>query len=379
MKFFLIKLRNSVIGFLYRSVLKKALFRIDPERVHNGAVLIGRIFGSNFLFRKTTALSFNFSDKSLEQSIGGLRFKNPVGLAAGFDKDARIIRIMPAVGFGFTEVGSITGEYCPGNPKPRLWRLPKSKAIVVHYGLNNDGAEAIAKRLAGKKYLNDIPLGISIAKTNSPEVVETEKEINDYLKVVRLFSNIGDYLTINISCPNTYGGQPFTEPERLDRLLAEIDRINLQKPIFLKLPPDISFDLVDRIIELSAQRRIAGFICSNLTKNRSKAEIEPKEASLAPPGIGGISGKPTEKIANSQIAYIFKKTGGEKVIIGCGGIFCAEDAYQKIKLGASLVQLITGMIFEGPQVISEINLGLCRLLKQDGFTNISQAVGKGII
>jgi dihydroorotate dehydrogenase len=371
----LIRLRNNLTGFLYRHVLKKALFKIDPERVHNDAVLTGEILGSNFLFRKAVALFFGFSDKSLEQNIGGIRFRNPVGLAAGFDKDARIIKIMPAVGFGFTEIGSVTGEYCPGNPRPRLWRLPESRAIVVHYGLNNAGAEAIAKRLAGKKGLNDIPLGINVAKTNSPEVVGIEKEINDYLKVIRLFSGIGDYLTINISCPNVYGGQPFTEPGRLDRLLSEIDKFDLRKPVFLKLPPDISLDLVDKIIELSASRRIFGFICSNLTKDRSKAEVEPKEANLAPTDIGGISGKPTEKMANSQIAYIYQKTKGEKIIIGCGGIFSAEDAYKKIKLGASLVQLITGMIFEGPQVISEINLGLCRLLRRDGFKNISQAIG----
>ena len=371
----LIKLRNNLIGFLYRKILRPIFFRFDPEKVHNDAIVIGKILGSNFLFRKTTALFFNFSDKALEQNIGGIKFKNPIGLAAGFDKDAKIIRIMPAVGFGFTEVGSITGEYCPGNPRPRLWRLPKSKAIVVNYGLNNDGAEAIAKRLAGKKGLNNIPLGISIAKTNSSEAVEIEREIGDYLKVARLFANIGDYLTLNISCPNAYGSQPFVEAERLSRLLSEVARLHLQKPVFLKLPPDISFDLVAQIIELAAQQRVSGFICSNLTKDRNRARVEPDEANLAPASVGGISGKPTGELANRQIAYIYQKTRGQKIIIGCGGIFTAADAYQKIKLGASLVQLITGLIFEGPQVVSEINFGLCRLLKKDGLTNISQAIG----
>ena len=379
MKIFFIKLRNNIIGWLYKKVLKPIFFRFDPEKIHNDAVAIGKILGSNFLFRKTTTLFFGFSDKSLEQNIAGLDFKNPVGLAAGFDKNARIIGITPAVGFGFTEIGSITGEPCPGNPRPRLWRLPKSRSIIVNYGLNNDGAEAVAERLAGKKYLGAIPLGVSIAKTNSCKIIGVEKEVGDYLKVARAFADIGDYLTVNISCPNVYGGQPFTELERLNHLLSEIDNLNLQKPVFLKLPPDIPFDLVDEIIELSAKRRISGFVCSNLTKDRSRMKIEPGEAELVSANIGGISGKPTEELANSQIAHIYQKTNGDKIIIGCGGIFSAEDAYKKIKLGASLVQLITGMIFEGPQVISEINLGLCRLLRKDGFTNISQAVGKGIV
>jgi len=379
MKKILIKLRNSIIGWLYKKVLKPIFFSFDPERVHNGAIALGIILGSNCLFRKTTALFFGFSDKSLEQNIAGLDFKNPVGLAAGFDKDARIVGITPAVGFGFTEVGSITGEPCPGNPRPRLWRLPKSRSIIVNYGLNNSGAEAVAGRLAGKKCLGAIPLGVSIAKTNSCKIVGIEKEVGDYLKVARAFANIGDYLTVNISCPNTYGGQPFTELERLNRLLSEIDNLGLQKPVFLKLPPDISLDLVDKIIELSDKRRISGFVCSNLTKDRSGMKIEPGEAELVSANAGGISGKPTEELANSQIAHVYQRTKGGKVIIGCGGIFSAADAYKKIKLGASLVQLITGMIFEGPQVISEINLGLCRLLKKDGFTNISQAVGKGIV
>lgn len=374
----LIKFRNSLIGFLYRRVLRPALFLMEPERVHNHAILAGRILGGNFFFRQATAFLFNFSDKALEQNIGGIKFRNPVGLAAGFDKDAKIIKIMPAVGFGFTEVGSITGEPCPGNPGPRLWRLPKSRAIIVNYGLNNDGAEAIARRLTGKKNLNGIPLGISAAKTNSAAVIEAEAEIGDYLKVVRLFSGLGDYLTVNISCPNAYGGQPFVELERLERLLSEIDRLGLQKPIFLKLPPDISLDLVDQIVELSERKHIFGFVCSNLTKDRGRAKIEPAETDLVSAKTGGISGKPIEEMANRQIAHIYRQTGGRKIIIGCGGIFSAQDAYQKIKLGASLVQLMTGMIFEGPQVVSEINLGLCQLLKKDGFANISQAVGTGL-
>jgi len=370
----MIKLRNNIIGFLYRNILRKIFFMMDAERVHNHALIAGRILGSNVLFRKITSIFFNFSSPMLKQNICGIAFKNPIGLAAGFDKDAKIIKIIPNVGFGFTEVGSITSQFCPGNPKPRLWRLVESKGIVVNYGLNNQGAEKNAQRLTKKNLLAEIPIGINIAKTNSLETDEINKGIDDYLKGIQFFLDIGDYLTINISCPNTYGGQPFIDPNHLSQLFEKVDELNIKKPIFLKMPPDISLDRVDKIIDLVERYNLTGFICSNLTKDRTNLKVVKGEINHIP-DIGGVSGKPTEELANNQIAYICQKTKGQKVIIGCGGVFNAKDAYKKIRLGASLIQLITGMIFEGPQLISQINLGLCQLLKKDRFKNISEAVG----
>jgi dihydroorotate dehydrogenase subfamily 2 len=280
---------------------------------------------------------------------------------------------MPRVGFGFTEIGSVTGEPCQGNPKPRLWRLPKSKGLVVYYGLKNDGCETISKRISNKKF--EIPVGINIAKTNSQETAEPEKGIKDYIKCARSFLNIGDYFAINISCPNVFGGQPFTDPHLLEKLLIEFDKLNVKKPTFLKMPPDLPLNIVDKIIELAERHRLSGFICANLTKNRSNPKIIRQEISRIPKDKGGISGKPAEEAADRLISYIYKKTKGKYVIIGCGGIFSAEDAYKKIRLGASLLQVLTGMIFEGPQIVSQINLGLCEMLKKDGFKNISEAVG----
>ncbi len=378
MKKTLIKIRNSVIGIIYRNLLKRILFLIDPEKVHDRALLIGKILGSNIVFRKIVSFFFNFSDGSLKQNISGIIFENPVGLAAGFDKDAEMIKIMPDVGFGFTEVGSVTGEFCSGNPKPRLWRMPKSKSIIVNYGLKNSGCQEISQRLEkdfSRNEINEIPLGINIAKTNSPETVDPENGLKDYLKGIKSFLNIGHYLTINISCPNASGGQSFSEPELLETLLKEVKELNMTKPIFLKMSPDLSFEKIDQIIDLSNQYGITGFICSNLTKKRDNPRIVPEELKNAPEGVGSISGKPAEDMSNKMISYIYRKTEGRKVIIGCGGIFNAQDAYKKIKLGASLLQLITGMIFEGPQIISDINLGLTQLLKKDGFKNINQAVG----
>ena len=378
MKNIFVKLRNSIIGFFYRNILRKVFFKIEAEKIHNHAIRLGKILGSSILLRRTVSLCLNFFNPILRQNICNITFKNPIGLAAGFDKDAKIIKIMPDVGFGFTEVGSITAEPCPGNPKPRLWRLPKSKGLVVNYGLNNEGSRTIAKKLKSH-WPGKIPLGINIAKTNSPETVEIKEGINDYLKGIQSFLNIGDYLAINISCPNAYGDQPFSDSHFLNLLLQEIDKLNIKKPIFLKMPLDVSFESIDKIIELANRYRISGFICANLTKNRNNPKIIPQEINRIPKDIGSISGKPIEEMTNDLIAYIYQKTKGKKIIIGCGGIFSAEDAYKKIKLGASLLQLITGMIFEGPQVVSEINLGLCRLLKNDGFKNINQAIGIDII
>ncbi len=370
MKEIIILIRNKIIGWVYRYLLKPVLFLFDPEMVHDSFIWKGKIFGSNIIFRKLTGLLFDYKNSVLEQEVLGIKFKNPIGLAAGFDKDAELTNILPAVGFGFAEVGSITGEPCLGNPKPRLWRLKKSKAIVVYYGLKNNGAERIVNKLKNKKFR--FPVGISVAKTNSPGTCEIDKGIADYSKAFSYFVNIGDYITINISCPNAYGGQPFTDSEKLDSLLSAIDKIEYSKPIFIKLNPDLSKIEVDNIINIVRKHRIDGFVCTNLTQNRDNKKIIESEV----PEDGGISGGVVKDLSLDMVKYVYQRTKGEYVIIGCGGISSAKDAYQIIKAGASLVQLITSMIFAGPQVISEINQGLVKLLKQDGYNNICQAVGR---
>lgn len=362
-------IRNKFFGFFYKVIFKNIFFLFDAEKVHDFIIKFGRFLGSNFITRFKVRLLFNFEDKGLEQNILGINFKNPVGLAAGFDKNGYLIDIMPNVGFGFMEIGSITGEKCEGNEKPRLWRLKKSKALVVNYGLTNNGCEEISERLKNKKF--KIPIGTSIAKTNSRECADTIKGIKDYVKTTNKFSNIGDYFAINISCPNAFGGQPFHEKDKLDLLLNEIDKVKTKKPIFLKISCDLSFKEVDDIISISNKHKVNGFILTNLTKKRDNKNILDKNL----PEKGGISGKVVEEMSNETIEYIYRKTKGKYVIIGVGGIFSAEDAYKKIRLGSSLVQLITGMIYNGPQLISQINQGLVELLKRDGFTNIKDAIG----
>jgi dihydroorotate dehydrogenase len=365
---------TRLIRLGYRWIAKPCFFRRDPEEVHDFVCRLGGALGRYDLLRRLTWGFLGCTSPKLEQKILGITFPNPVGLTAGFDKNAELTDIIPSVGFGFEEIGSVTGQPCEGNPKPRLWRLPKSKGLVVWYGLKNNGCVEIAKRLKGKWF--SIPIGTNIARTNTPATVDVLAGIADYVKAFRAFSDIGSYTTVNISCPNTCGGEPFTNPEDLEQLLTALDVIPTRKPVFLKLPVDISTDELKALVDVAWRHRVEGFIVSNLTKDFHRPEIAQEEIR----GIekGGVSGRPVFDKSNALITELYKIVGKTHVIIGSGGIFTAEDAYKKICHGASLVQLATGMIFEGPQLIGEINRGLVALLEQDNLTHISQAIGKAV-
>lgn len=362
----IIALRNWKISWLYRRLLKPIFFARDPEAMHDFMVRKGEFLGRNAWTRSLTSAAFGYANPVLEQTIHGIHFPNPVGLSGGFDKNGVLTKIIPNVGFGFMEVGSITAHASAGNAKPRMWRFPDDKSILVHLGLNNDGVETIATRL--ERATRVIPVGTNIAMTNKTTAFGVEEGIADYAASFLRLANIGSYFTINISCPNTYRGEPFTEPEALDKLFTALDSIPSDKPIFLKLSPDLSEPEVDALFEVVQSHRVHGFVCSNLTHDLHRAKG-------AEQFQGGLSGKAQWELSNRQIQHVATRTKGKYTIIGVGGIFSAEDAYTKIKLGASLVELIAGMIYEGPQLISTINQGLVRLLKKDGYSSISQAVG----
>jgi dihydroorotate dehydrogenase len=357
--------------FLYRHVLKPWFFIHDPENIHDAMTRLGARLGRFKLTRACLSRLMTFHHPALEQTICGMHFPNPVGLTAGFDKNAQLTEIIPSVGFGFEVVGSVTARPCIGNPKPRLWRLPKSKGLVVHYGLKNDGANEIFKRLDGRSF--KIPLGISIAKTNDSASVGVSEGIQDYLQSLNVLHETGDFFVINVSCPNAYGGETFTVPDRLDSLLCAVDDLHLTKPVFLKLPVDITTQDLDRLIHVMDRHHVDGMILSNLTKKRERSEINSQE--IADIQVGGISGEPIRQASTKLIHHAYQKTKGSYVIVGVGGIFCAEDAYEKICAGATLVKLATGIIFEGPQLIGQINRGLVRLLERDGFHSVTEAVG----
>ena len=364
----------KLIHIKYKYAIRWFLFLSDPEKIHDRVMKLGIVLGKSSFAKNFLAFFLRYENKALEQNILGIKFKNPVGLAAGFDKNARLTQIIGSVGFGFEEVGSISGAPSKGNPKPRLWRLIKSKGIIVWNGLTNDGSKIISKNLSNLKF--NVPIGINIVKTNSPQIIKIEDAIPDIEKAFTDLKNIGDYYTLNISCPNTEGEGLFYNTKNLETLFNKLSQLKINKPLFIKMPPDLSTKSIDEIIKISQKYKVAGFVLSNIVKHREIMQnFNEKELKKIDPGKGSISGKPAEKLSNDLIEYVYKKTQGKFIIIGCGGIFNAEDAYKKIRLGASLVQLITGMIFEGPQVISQINIGLVKLLQRDGFKNISEAIG----
>lgn len=380
---YLFVLRGKVIHFFYKFFLKPLFFSLDTEHVHNSIVGFGEFLGRFQVTKAITRFLFFYKHRALEQKILGIKFKNPIILAAGFDYEARLTQILPDVGFGGMTVGSITWESYEGNKPPRLGRLPKSRSLLVNKGLKSTGTKNVFKNLkglsaqAGKKF--EAPLGINFAKTNSKNTIKEKGGIEDYVASFAFWEKQkgpGDYYELNISCPNAFGGEPFTTPPKLEELLRRIDRIQLKKPLFLKMPIDLSISESQRLCRVAIKHKVDGLIFGNLTKDRSNPNFDKQEIKSA--GKGSFSGKPTEKRSNALVKWAYKNYGQRFVIIGCGGVFSGEDAYKKIKLGASLVQLITGMIFEGPQVIGQINQDISSLLKKDGYENISEAVGKSV-
>lgn len=355
----------------YQHLLKPFFFRCDPEWVHDRVCVFGASLGRWRMTRLLTNVLCAYKHPGLQQEILGITFSNPIGLTEGFDKDARLTQIMPSVGFGYEMIGSVTAQACEGNEKPRLWRLPKTKGLVVYYGLKNEGVAKIHRRLSGERFA--VPVGVSIAKTNSHRTVDTHAGVEDYMRGLMTMKDVGDFHVINISCPNVFGGEPFSDPERLEKLLFRLDLIKTPKPRFLKIAVDLTLEQLDALITVMDRHRVDGMILANLTKRYDRPQIIQDEIRTGMKG--GISGRPTYEASNALIAHAYLEAGGRYVIIGAGGVFTAEDAYEKIRQGASLVQLATGMIFEGPQLIGEINRGLVQRMHRDGFETIREVVG----
>lgn len=308
----------------------------------------------------------------------GLEFRNPVGLAAGFDKNGTAAQALAALGFGFIEVGSVTSEAQPGNPRPRLFRLPRDRALINRAGFNNCGATQLAEHIRRRR--PDCILGVNIGKSRS---VKIENAIPDYLASFEAIYDIADYIAINVSSPNTLNLRELQRPEMLAELLKSLqerndelaERSSLQqpKPLLLKIAPDLTESEIASIVDIATRLKIAGLIATNTTVSRdglqaSRAEIEEY-------GAGGLSGAPLRVRSNEVIALIHRLTRGEMPIIGVGGVFTAEDAWEKICAGASLIQLYTGFIYEGPGVARRINEGLAEILKREGFRSLDEAIG----
>ncbi len=361
---------------LYKSLIKPILFKFHPDDVHDFVVNFGEILGKSRLTRFILDKLYGYKNPILEQEVFGIKFENPVGNAGGFDKNAKLIQTLPSCGFGFVEVGSITARAYGGNKKPWNVRLPKDNSLIVNYGLKNDGVEVLKPKIETVKSKNykHSPIIINIAKTNDMSIKGNES-IVDYVYSFQKLQELADIVNINISCPNTGDGVLFCEsPELLEKLMIALSKVKISKPIVFKLKPDINDETLYKICDLAEKYDfIKGFIISNLTAHRERLTVTKVEDVAQ--FKGGISGKPLKELSDQMIAKVYRYTKGKFAIIGVGGIFTAKDAYDKITLGARLVEIATGLIYGGPATVKNINKGLVELIEKDGFTNISEAVG----
>lgn len=345
-------MKADLIHFLYKTFFKPIAFLIDPEVIHDIMTFVGEKLENQ---EKLVTSLFAYRNKKLRKKILGINFDNPIGLSAGFDYDGHMARVMKHVGFGFNTVGTVTALSYEGNTKPRLARLPQSKSLLVNKGFKSEGALAVAKRLDTKNLKNHT-VGISIGSSNIAEVNTINKAIEDYLFTFKVFKNKNyvKYFELNISCPNTSMTESFTNETNFQKLVSAISKLKIRQPIFVKMPNEIDNKKVDKLVEISLKKNIRGFIFSNLVKDRNNKFLDKNEIKKVSKLKGNFSGKPTFENSNKLIAHARQKFGDKIVIIGTGGIFTPEDATIKFAAGADLVQLITGMIYEGPQLPGQI-------------------------
>lgn len=349
-----------MLKFAYKKILRPILFKTDPEFIHDRFIEIGEFLGKYTLAREIISGLYQYKGQDIAKTVDDILYKTPIILAAGFDYNARLTQVLQTVSFGGVEVGTITARPCEGNSKPRLTRLVRSKSIVVWKGLRNDGVEKIISRLKARH--SQLVVGVSIGRTNDKRASSTQAGIADYLYSLKRLTeeDIGNYYTINISCPNAYGGESFTNPVLLGNLLGMLSKIKDTKPRYIKMPINLNWKEFDKLLQIINCSDIRGVVIGNLNKNYSDLDY-PEEA----PSIfrGGLSGKPCFKLSNELIKKTRDKYGDRFTIIGCGGISSPQDALEKFKCGADLIELISGMIFEGPQLMKEICMFYSEMMK----------------
>lgn len=369
---------------IFKSFIRPVLFsgiKADPEWLHNQSIkLLTQIAAPNKrgeAIRQALQSRFSCYDPRLEQQLWGLSFANPLGLAAGFDKNAEAIRAWPAFGFGFCEVGTVTCQPQPGNPKPRMFRLLEDQAALNRLGFNNVGAAAMAEGIQQQRGDSDfqIPLGINLGKSKTTPLNEA---VSDYLESFQQLKAWGDYFVINVSSPNTPGLRSLQATEQLEPILAGLQGANDgQKPLLVKIAPDLSWDEIHAVLDLALQYQLSGVIATNTTIRRDhlRTKILARTGRAITEEAGGISGAPLRQRSTAVIHFIWKETQGQLPIIGVGGIFTAADAWEKLAAGASLLQVYTGWIYEGPAMVQNVMGGLLERLEQNGIETVKEVVG----
>jgi dihydroorotate dehydrogenase len=348
----------------YRA-LRRALFLVAPERIHTWVFAFLRTVTAVLPLRRLLQRWLAPHDSVLASTVFGVRFAGPVGLAAGFDKDGKGLHTWGALGFGYAEVGTVTAQAQPGNPQPRMFRLADDRALLNRMGFNNHGAGELALRLARRT--PEVPIGVNIGKT---KVTPAEAAVEDYAQSARLVGPLAAFLVVNVSSPNTPGLRDLQAVSSLRPILAAV-KSETSKPVLVKIAPDLSDDDVDEIADLAVELGLAGIVATNTTVSRS---------GLATPGVvalgaGGISGPPVAQRSMEILRRLYKRVGDKLVLISVGGIETADDAWDRITSGASLLQGYTGFIYGGGLWAKHIHDGLARRLHEGGFTSLSEAVG----
>ncbi|HBH22439.1 MAG TPA: dihydroorotate dehydrogenase (quinone) [Cytophagales bacterium] len=355
---------------MYRFFIKPLLFLMQPERAHYFAFWWMRALLSWSFIRNLAAKYYVVDHPVLKRQVFGLTFKNPIGLAAGFDKDAQNIDELAALGFGFIEIGTITPEGQPGNPKPRLFRLPADDALINRMGFNNKGAEAAVERL--KKRKSHILVGGNIGKN---KITPNEEATNDYIKCFNALYDYVDYFVVNVSSPNTPNLRALQEKGPLKKLLMSLKGQNnlkpITKPILLKIAPDLTDEQLDDIIEIVESTKIDGVIATNTTISRDGLVTDREKVKKI--GHGGLSGKPVKDLSNHVIKYLKSNSRTKFPVIGVGGIHTADDAIEKIEAGADLLQVYTGFVYNGPTFVKDLNEALISraMVHQDDFFKLN--------
>jgi dihydroorotate dehydrogenase len=356
------------------SWIRPALFAFEPESAHKLALAFGRAVDALGVTRLRSA----FTHPAIGQEYWGLRFDNPVGIAAGLDKNAEHARLWQFLGAGFAEVGSVTAQPSVGNARPRAFRLPEDRAIINRMGLNNVGAVQVASRLSRHRRGVSIPLGINLAKTNDPSLTGS-RAIDDFVTSFVTLAPLADYITLNVSCPNTKEGKTFERPDALEALLQEVMEARESEapavPVLVKFSPD-GFGTeaeLGRLVDIAIRLGVHGFVATNTMSGRPS--LATRETRVAGIGAGGLSGHPLVDRADAVMQMLFRLTQGELPLIGVGGIDSPESAFRRILSGASLIQVYTGLVYVGPGLIRRISQRLPALLEKRGYTHIREAIG----
>lgn len=363
---------------IYRSI-RPLLFRApaDPEWLHQQTIAaLGSLKPQAWLTQQVQR-SCRFEHPSLTQTLWGLHFANPIGLAAGFDKDGLAAGAWASLGFGFAELGTVTHLPQLGNPTPRLFRLPADQAALNRMGFNNLGAAALADRLTALRQTTvPIALGVNLGKS---KVTPLEEAAADYRSSFGLLREVGNYFVVNVSSPNTPGLRSLQARDQLEPILAALQQENTaNKPILVKIAPDLGWEEIAEVVELAQLYKLAGIIATNTTiaRDNLKTAVIDRTGNSVTVEAGGISGAPVRQRSTEVIRQIYQHTAGQMAIVGVGGIFTAEDAWEKITAGASLIQVYTGWIYEGPWMVRRILEGLVEKLQERGLTNLSEAIGR---